>query len=198
MVLGRSRQRFSVSPRNSAAGTTSRSCTTGRPCRRSRFSTCSAGSPGRRPSACRRVVVEPNALEAQQFDLGRLAQAVAALDVEELEQEAVAGVRGDEGAAALAPHQDVLGHQFVDRAPQRAHRHAEAGRQVVSLGSAWPGATTPSSMARSSARLTARYSGMPRPRGRSGRRQGGGRPAAAGGWQAWPILAASPRNLQVI
>ena len=33
-----------------AAGTTSRSCTTGRPCRRSRFSTCSAGSPGRRPS----------------------------------------------------------------------------------------------------------------------------------------------------
>jgi hypothetical protein len=133
------------------------------------------------------VVVQPRALEAQQLDRGCLAQPVAALDMEELEQEAVAGVRGDEGAPALPAHQDVVGHQVVDRAPQRAHRHAEAGDSSASLGSASPGATTPSSMARSSERLTARNSGMPAASGAmvaSADSGAGARRRPAGGWHA--------------
>jgi hypothetical protein len=59
--------------------------------------------------------------------------------VEELEQEAVAGVRGDEGAAALAAHQDVLGHQFVDRRRSVPTDTPKRPASSVSLGSASPG-----------------------------------------------------------
>ena len=39
------------------------------------------------------------------------------------------GVRGDEGALALAPHEQVLGGQFVDRLAHRALAHLEARGQ---------------------------------------------------------------------
>jgi hypothetical protein len=55
--------------------------------------------------------------------------AVGALDMEELEQEAIGVVRGHERAAPLAAHQDVLGHQFVDGTPQGADRHPQRRRQ---------------------------------------------------------------------
>jgi hypothetical protein len=80
------------------------------------------------------------ALERQQLDVRHLAQAVAPLDVEVLEQEAVGAVRGHEGAAALAPHQDALGHQLVDRVAQRAHRDAQRAGQVGLIGQRLAGA----------------------------------------------------------
>jgi hypothetical protein len=133
------------------------------PCSRRRFSICSAGLAGlltasaggrrRRPS---RVRSKP-----QQLDLGCLAQPVAAFDMEELEQEAVAGVRGDERAASLPAHEDVVGDQVVDRTPQRAHRDAEAGGEQFGLAGECVAGGRPG-RARwrcSSDRLTARNSG---------------------------------------
>ena len=58
-----------------------------------------------------------------------LAQPVAALDVEELEQEAAGVVRRDEGAAALAAHDDVLGAELVDGLAQACRsRRRRRGR----------------------------------------------------------------------
>ena len=84
-------------------------------------------------------------------------------------------VRGDEGAAALAAHQDVLGHELVDGVAQRADRRRRTrAASAVSLGSASPGGSVPPSMARSSARLTTRYSGMPAASGAIGREAASG------------------------
>ena len=44
------------------------------------------------------------------------------------------GMRGDEGAAALAPHEQVLGREFVDRLSHRALADLEAARQLDLAG----------------------------------------------------------------
>src|SRR6218665_2517582 len=143
MVLLRSRKRFSVRPLKSAAGSVSWSWITALPCSSRRLSIRMAGSPRLPPPASARSPPPPpppqasrppppldaHALKGQRSAPGRLAQAVAALDVKELEHEAIRVVHGNEGAAPLPPHEDMLGHQVVGGMAQRADGHAERGRQ---------------------------------------------------------------------
>ncbi len=102
---------------------------TARPCRRKAFSISMTGSPGAQAERLRRRLVGAQALEREQIDRGPLAQAVAALDVEELEHEPPGVVRGDIGAAPLPAHDDVLGHELVDGLSDRADRDAELGAE---------------------------------------------------------------------
>ena len=76
-----------------------------------------------------REFVGPGPFERHQIHLRMFAQAVAALDVEELEQEAALVVRRHVGAAALAAHHDVLCTELVDGLAQRADRNAECPRE---------------------------------------------------------------------
>jgi hypothetical protein len=55
------------------------------------------------------------------------------------------GMRGDEGALALAAHQQVLGRQFVDRLAHRALADAKARGEVHLAGMASPGFHSPAS-----------------------------------------------------
>ena len=102
------------------------------------------------------LLVGALALEGEELDRGRGPRAVVALDVEELEQEAIGVVGGDEGAETLAPHQDVLGDELVGGAPRVPIETPKAAASPASAGRVRPGGQAPSSMARSSARLTAR------------------------------------------
>ena len=161
MVLGRSRQRFSVSPRNSAAGTTSRSCTTGRPCRRSRFSTCSAGSPGRRPSAA--------AASSSSRMRSKLSSSTSGASRRPSLRSTWKNWNRKRSLVCMAtkvPRPWRRTRMWSATSSSTARRSVptdtpKPADSSVSLGSASPGATTPSSMARSSDRLTARNSGMP-------------------------------------
>ena len=81
---------------------------------------------GTGPAGMSGVFVQAGPLKAHQLHRRGLAQAVAALHMEELEQEAVAGVGGHEGAAALAAHHDVVGHQVVHGAAYGADGYPQA------------------------------------------------------------------------
>ena len=70
------------------------------------------------------------------------------------------GVRRDERALALAPHDEVVGGERVDRLAHGALRDAEARRRARSrCGIASPGFHSPASRPRSSSALICRYSG---------------------------------------
>jgi hypothetical protein len=98
--------------------------------------------------------------------------AVVGLQPQEAVLRGLLGVRGDEGALALAAHQQVLGGQFVDRLAHRALADLEARRQLSSLGIASPGRHTPACRSRSISALICWYSGLKAAAGGFG--QGGG------------------------
>ena len=68
--------------------------------------------------------------ESEQADDRVFLGAILRHDVEEIEQQAVAVVAGDERAAPLLPDEHVFGDQFVDRPAHGADADAVAFRQA--------------------------------------------------------------------
>lgn len=106
-------------------------------------------------------LIESAALEAQQFDRGHLAQPIAALDVEELEQETVGAVGGNESARPCRRTRMCSATSSSTAWRKVPTEMPKARASTASLGRASPGGTAPLSICCSSARLALRYGGMP-------------------------------------